>query len=71
MKPEGPPTIVSLESHRRRKVAEVRDKAVKARKTRAFAASGERAINWRRAPLAIAAFLAFMAVSWIVGRLLG
>ena len=71
MKPDRPPPIVSLESHRRRKVAESREQAAKARKAGASAYSGERAINWRRAPLAIAAFLAFMAVSWLIGRLLG
>lgn len=71
MKPEGPPTIVSLESHRRRKVAESREKAAKARKSRAAAHAGEPAVNWRRAPLAIGVFLALMAVMWLVGRLLG
>lgn len=69
MKPEpGRPTIVSLESHRRRRIAETREKAVQVRKARR--ASGERAINWRRVPLAIVVVIGFLAVSWALGRLL-
>lgn len=71
MKPEGEPTIVSLETHRRRRVAEIRAKAARAPKATPTAARGERAINWRRAPLALVALALFLLLSWLVGKIAG
>jgi hypothetical protein len=72
MKPKGDPTIVSLETHRRRRVAETREKSVRARKARAAAAvRGERAINWRRAPIALAVLALLLLLSWLIGRVAG
>ena len=68
MKRNDEPTIVSLETHRRQRVAESRKKAAKP--ARPKGASGERAINWRKVPLALAAMAALMAVSWLIGRVL-
>ncbi len=52
--------VVSLESHRRRRLAEARQKQAKPRMQH------ERAINWRRAPFFLAALAVFMLFSWLV-----
>jgi hypothetical protein len=54
------PTIVSLESHRRKRLADSRKRAGKARPP------GERAINWRRVPLFLAAAALLMLFSWLM-----
>jgi hypothetical protein len=67
------PTIVSLETHRRQRVAASKAKAVQAKKARAAAAAArsERAVNWRRVPLALLAFAALLVAGWLVKRLMG
>lgn len=70
MKRNDDPAIVSLETHRRRRVAETRAKAVQARKARTVGVQGEKAINWRRVPLALGAIVLLLAASWLVGKLL-
>jgi hypothetical protein len=55
-------SVISLESHRRQRMAESRRKAAKAK----AGPSHERAINWRRAPLFLAAVALFMLFSWLV-----
>ena len=55
------PTIVSLESHRRKRLEDSRKQAAaRARPPH------ERAINWRRAPVFLAAVALFMLVSWLL-----
>lgn len=58
MKPDDHPTIVSLESHRRKRLADSRKRPARP--------PHERAINWRKAPLVIAVFAAFMVISWLL-----
>lgn len=65
MKRPDEPTVISLESARRRRQAEARRKPARAPNVRRPAAS-EPAINWRRAPLFIALVLAFLALSWLI-----
>jgi hypothetical protein len=75
---ENRPDIVSLEGHRRRRAEESRAQA-KAQAARAKAAKayragvvpGEKAINWRKAPLALAAMALLFAAMWLVGRMMG
>jgi len=78
MKRDPDPAVVSLETHRRRRVAESRAqskaqavKAKNARAIRAGAVPGERAINWRRAPLALVAFALFLAAGWLIRLVTG
>jgi hypothetical protein len=52
-------------------VAETRAKSVKARKAKPYGAPGQRAINWRRVPLAVAALVLLLAAGWLVRRLMG
>jgi hypothetical protein len=73
MKRSEEPQIVSLETHRRRRQAEGRQKSQKKPQPRqpVFGRPGrvERAINWRRAPLFVGAVILFMALSWLIGRI--
>jgi hypothetical protein len=71
MAPDDKPMIVSLETHRRRRVEETRKAKAAARKMRKTGVQGERAINWRRAPLALLALAFLMLAMWLVGRLTG
>lgn len=70
--------IVSLEGHRRRKAeesrAQAKAQAVKAKAVKAYRAGvvpGEKAINWKKAPLALVAVAALFAAMWLIGRMLG
>ncbi|OYX35266.1 MAG: hypothetical protein B7Y99_03895 [Caulobacterales bacterium 32-69-10] len=76
--PVPDPAVVSLESHRRRRAAESRAqsqakaaKAKTARTIRAGAVPGERAINWRRAPIALVALALFLAAGWLIRLVTG
>ena len=60
MKRNDDPRIVSLESHRRKKLADSRKRAAASRPTH------ERAINWRRAPIFIGAVALFLVLSWLL-----
>jgi hypothetical protein len=78
MKRDPDPAVVSLETHRRRRVAESRAqtkaKAQQARKAhaiRAGAVPGEKAVNWKRAPLALVAFALLLAAGWLVRLVTG
>jgi hypothetical protein len=68
MKPDDDPAIVSLESHRRKRLADERKrqdasrKQAKARPTN----QGERAINWSRVPLLVGVVAVFLLFSWLI-----
>ncbi len=66
MKRRDEPTVVSLESHRRRRQAESRKKPARPPVRAARPPGRERAINWRRAPLFLAALVLFFALSWLL-----
>jgi hypothetical protein len=70
MKLERDPEIVSLEAHRRRKLADARKKPA-APPRRPARGPSEPAINWRRLPIFLAALVLLLAFTWLVGRLTG
>jgi hypothetical protein len=74
MKPSEEPRIVSLETHRRRRQAEGRQKSQKKKaqpRPPVFGRQGhaERAINWRRVPLFAGLVILFMALSWLISHI--
>jgi hypothetical protein len=78
MKSDPDPAVVSLETHRRRRVAETKAqakaKAAQAKNARAIrsgAIPGEKAVNWRRAPLALGAIALLLAAGWLVRLVTG
>jgi hypothetical protein len=68
MTPDEKPTIVSLETHRRRRLAESRRNAVQARK--AHGAVREKAVNWRKVPKALLALALLLIVTLLIQRVL-
>jgi hypothetical protein len=66
MTPDEKPTIVSLDSHRRKRQDDNRKRQAEARKQAKARSSHERAINWRRVPLVLAVAAAFLVLSWLM-----
>jgi hypothetical protein len=71
MNPDRDPEIVSLEAHRRRKLADARKKPAAPVRRPGRGTSGEPAVNWRRLPIFLVAAALLLAFTWLIGRLTG